>query len=216
MIIEKNARIVFFGDSLTRRSGIKDAARLAQRYALDYCESYVDVLLKKMLVRYPGLEVEAYNKGAGGNTAVDLLNRVHRDILKLTPDWVVLFIGQNDAQQGFTVAEYTANLTKLLDLFQEQGIQVLQLSTTPCPNPQRENVNMLLDAYDAVIQELSSRYGNLYVDVKRQFKHIREYNQSAASPVNLFNQGCHFSELGNMLLAELVLDAMISGKELLK
>ncbi|MGF7145877.1 hypothetical protein HNQ56_004321 [Anaerotaenia torta] len=80
MIIEKNSKIVFFGDSLTRRSWMKDTSVIARRYALDYCESYVDILLKKILVRYPELEAEAYNKGVGGDTTVDLLKRVQEDV----------------------------------------------------------------------------------------------------------------------------------------
>lgn len=208
MIIKKNSTIVFFGDSLTRRSWMKDTAQIAKRYTLDYCESYVDILLKKLLVRYPELELEAYNRGVGGDTVADLLNRVQEDVLNLKPDWVVLFIGQNDAQKGYSLEEYKSNLIKLLELFKSRNIKVIQLSTTPCPDPGKEPADKLLDRYDDSIAELSFQYGTIYVDVKKQFKHIEEHNMGDTPSVHVFNEGCHFSELGNILVAEMVLDAM--------
>lgn len=209
MVIQKNEKIVFFGDSLSCRSGMRNAAKIARKYSLDYCGSYVDILLKKILVRYPELDVEAYNKGIGGNTVVDLLSRVEEDVLRLEPDWVILFIGQNDANKGFSAEEYRANLTRLLDIFRNRNIKVLQLSTTPAPSQEKVKENLLLDEYDRIIGELSTQYQNIYVDVKKQCKHIAEYNTGEVPAVNLYNEGCHFSELGNILVAELVLDAMM-------
>lgn len=208
MVIEKNSKIVFFGDSLTRRSWMKDTSTIAKRYALDYCESYVDILLKKILVRYPELEIEAYSRGVGGDTTADLLKRVEEDVLNLNPDWVVLFIGQNDAQKGYSLEEYQSNLIKLLELFKHHNIQVIQLSTTPCPDPEKEWADKMLDKFDNSIAELSAHYGTIYVDVKKQFKHIKDHNRGDTPSVHVFNEGCHFSELGNILVAELVLDAM--------
>ena len=85
-MIGSNSKIVFFGDSLTHRTGVTQAPNPAHKFNLDYTGSYVDILVKKMLVHYPEVAFEYYNLGVGGNTTVDLLNRV-QEVLRLGPDW---------------------------------------------------------------------------------------------------------------------------------
>jgi len=38
----------------------------AVKYLLEYAGSYVDILLKRLLVHYPQIQLEACNKGIGG------------------------------------------------------------------------------------------------------------------------------------------------------
>lgn len=46
----------FFGDSLTKRTGRMDSEIPADRYAVSYVESYVDLLVKRLLIHFPQLE----------------------------------------------------------------------------------------------------------------------------------------------------------------
>lgn len=196
--------MVFFGDSLTLRTGVIESPIPARRFSMDYAGTYVDILVKKLLVHYPMALKEYYNMGIGGNKVVDLLGRVD-EVIALNPDRVVLFIGQNDANL-FSVTEYKNNLKKLLDLFRINGIKVIQLSTTLNPN---RNKSKVLDEYDLVIKELCKEYSNYFVDVKSSFKRVSEYNEKNDTPICLFNDDCHMSELGNLLIADIVFDAII-------
>ena len=55
MLIGPKERIVFFGDSLTKRTGRMDSEIPADRYAVSYVESYVDLLVKRLLIHFPQL-----------------------------------------------------------------------------------------------------------------------------------------------------------------
>ena len=92
MLIGPKERIVFFGDSLTKRTGRMDSEIPADRYAVNYVESYVDLLVKRLLIHFPQLEFTIYNRGVGGDTVLNLLERYQKDVLPLKPtlifvDW---------------------------------------------------------------------------------------------------------------------------------
>ena len=111
MLIGPKERIVFFGDSLTKRTGRMDSEIPADRYAVSYVESYVDLLVKRLLIHFPQLEFTIYNRGVGGDTVLNLLERYQKDVLPLKPTLMFLWIGQNDAKTLTTAAskrEYPA------------------------------------------------------------------------------------------------------------
>jgi lysophospholipase L1-like esterase len=127
-------RIIFFGDSLTKRSSLMESTDPSHRFALDYCESYVDI-------------------------------------------------------------------------FNQNEIRVIQLSTTPSPN--QADKNSILESYDRIIRKRCIKYDNAYVALKEAFIKISDYNKYRQVPINLFNDGCHRSELGNVLIANKVFEVMI-------
>lgn len=60
--------------------------------------SYVDILVKRLLIHFPQLEFTFYNRGVGGDTIRHLLERYSHDIAPLHPTMMILWIGQNDAK----------------------------------------------------------------------------------------------------------------------
>ena len=70
MLIRPDERIVFFGDSLTCRTDLLDSADPSRRYSLDYAGSYVDILVKRLLIHFPQLPFTFYNAGVGGDLSL--------------------------------------------------------------------------------------------------------------------------------------------------
>jgi lysophospholipase L1-like esterase len=206
LMFETGSRIVFFGDSLTCRSSLAFGAEPARRYGEGYTGSYVDVLLKRILVNFPEAGLLIWNKGSSGNDVPALLERVERDVLALKPDWVVLFVGQNDAKQS-DVSAFDRNLRKLATILCEAEVRVVHLSTTPFPGNAEKNA--LLDSYDPVIRSVAKERGNPYVDLKGRFKRVMDYNASAKHTISLFTSGPHLSELGNILVADAVYETVV-------
>lgn len=204
MLFAKNDRVIFFGDSLTNRTGVHQNSNLAKRFKLDYTGNYVDILEKRLLVHYPELNLSCYNKGKGGDTTADLLARVDQDVLSLQPNWVVLLIGQNDSAKC-SEDEFRYNLEMLLQIFVNNSICVLILTTTPSPIPDR---NITLRRYDLIITESAIKFAQILVNVKKPFEIVQSYNESSESSVILFSEGCHLTELGNILLADTVFDVI--------
>ena len=94
MLIKEGERLVFFGDSLTQRTDLKYSEVPARRYRLDYAESYVDILMKRLMVHYPHLNLSFFNCGVGGDTVFHLLERYSEDVLPLCPTGLVSGLGK--------------------------------------------------------------------------------------------------------------------------
>lgn len=207
MILQKKDRVVFLGDSLTRRTGLLSTTRPAARYGHAYLGSYVDILLKRLLVHYPHLELEALNAGIGGIMLPHLLQRLPEYLDDFKPTWAVLFMGQNDAKK-YAPESFESYLVEVLEILRNAEVSTLQLSTTPHPGEARKNGVLAL--YDRIIERRCREFGNRFVDVKTPFEKLLDYNADAEHPVKVFADGCHLAELGNQLLADLVFEAMTS------
>lgn len=207
MILQKKDRVVFLGDSLTRRTGLLATTNPGARYGHSYLGSYVDILLKRLLVHYPHLELETLNAGVGGIMLPHLLQRLPEYLNDFKPTWAVLFMGQNDAKK-YAPETFESYLVKVLEVLRNAGVSTLQLSTTPHPGEARKNGVMA--QYDRIIERRCREFGNRFVDVKTPFEKLLDYNADAEYPVRIFADGCHLAELGNQLLADLVFEAMTS------
>lgn len=205
MKINHGERIVFFGDSLTRRTDLKESDCPARRYALDYGESYVDILVKRLLVHHPQLEFTFHNCGHGGDTILHLLERYKTDVVPLMPSLMILWIGQNDAKH-FDPARFENGLRCLLSWCKEDNIRVILLSTSA----HRDEQKMIsLAKADQIIHRLSQEFSVGFVDVKTPMERVMDYNRTAEFPVEMFTSGSHLSELGNLLVADTVYEYLV-------
>ena len=207
MLLQTNDRLIFLGDSLTQRTGLLTSRNPAARYGHPYLGSYVDILVKRLLVHYPQLGLQTFNAGVGGIMLPHLLQSLPGDLEQFEPTCAVLFMGQNDAKK-YSAGEFETHLRQVLDILRDTEVSVLQLSTTP--HPGEEQKNQMLATYDRIVDRLCNEFGNLFLDVKSPFAKLLEYNAGADRPVQLFADGCHMSELGNQLLADLVFAALTS------
>ncbi|NOU63896.1 hypothetical protein GC096_07645 [Paenibacillus sp. LMG 31461] len=106
----------------------------------------------------------------------------------------VVFLGESlTPRTGMLSSAVPARRFALLTRLQERQIRVVQLSTSPSPG--RPDKNEILRQFDKVISSLSRKFGNQFVDIKPTFGRIERYKESAAYPIQLFNDGCHLSEL---------------------
>ncbi len=207
MLLQTNDRLIFLGDSLTQRTGLLTSTIPAARYGHAYLGSYVDILAKRLLVHFPQLGLQIFNAGVGGIMLPHLLQSLPVHLEQFEATCAVLFMGQNDAKK-YSADEFETNLSQVLDILLDAKIAVLQLSTTP--HPGEDQKNQMLATYDRIVDRLCDEFGNHFVDVKTPFENMLEYNAGADRPVELFADGCHMSELGNQLLADLVFSALTS------
>lgn len=200
--------LVFFGDSITRRSEIKDAADPRIKFSLNYDDSYVDLFLQRLVIHYPKLDLKTYNLGVGGDTVNGLMERFW-ELESLKPNWVVLCIGQNDAKT-LSPAQFQEQLSYLLEQLADLGCKTVQLTTTPCPYSKEKDEKLLV--FDTIIRQLDEAFSIPCLDVKTHLRQIMLDNNAAPVPVNLFAGGCHLSKLGNQYLADAVYD-YFTGKD---
>ena len=85
MLIRPDERIVFFGDSLTCRTDLLDSADPSRRYSLDYAGSYVDILVKRLLIHFPQLPFTFYNAGWAGTPSTACWRAMSRTSCRCRP-----------------------------------------------------------------------------------------------------------------------------------
>jgi hypothetical protein len=87
-VIKDGETLVFTGDSIT------DCGRRVEH--VPNGDGYVKAVIDLITARYPERRITIINEGVGGNTAEDLWNRWHDDILVQNPSWISILIGIND------------------------------------------------------------------------------------------------------------------------
>ena len=70
------------------------------------------------------------NKGVGGNTSANMLERFDRDVASQRPDVVWLMAGTNDYFQGVSVEAYAANMKKLIQKINSIGAKAMVFDTS--------------------------------------------------------------------------------------
>ncbi len=80
------------------------------------------------------VKCEVLNCGVGGNTTVNMLERVDADVVAVKPDLTIIMVGTNDmlnSKKLVPVEEYEKNYTELIRRVKSCGSQVLLLSSLP-------------------------------------------------------------------------------------
>ena len=76
---------------------------------------------------------EILNKGIGGNTSANLLARFDQDVASQNPDVVWLIAGTNDYYQGVTVADFTKNMSELIEKIDALGAKAIVIDASVAP-----------------------------------------------------------------------------------
>ena len=123
--ISKNERILFDGDSIT------DALRdRKEKYSL---AGYSALIAERLNFLYPFLNIECYNRGVGGNTSGELLNRLSGELEEIKPTFFSLLIGVNDTWRRFdsgkiiSEKEYAENIEKILCMVERYTQKIIVL-----------------------------------------------------------------------------------------
>ena len=194
-------RIVFSGDSLTRRTGVLAATDPARRYELDASPSFVDPLMLRLLVSRPWVRFEFHNQGLSRRTSGELLQALRDEALALRPHILVVFVGQNDPRFSDPEA-YPDNLAQIVEASAECVPSTIVLGVTPAPDDPK--VDASLKQMSAHGRALSERSHVQFVPLYHLFEEVRRRNEALSPEIRLFNDGCHLSQVGSMMVAEAV------------
>jgi lysophospholipase L1-like esterase len=195
-------RLVCFGDSITRACDFPESDRWPLRLR--------DHLLSL------GLPVKVYNRGVGGHTSAQGVDRFGEDVLPLLPAWVLVQFGFNDCnvrdwalEPRVGLAEYQRNLRHIHRLvLRGEGRPVFIVNHEPWQVtgaqgnglPYEQNHAPYAAALRALIQELGA-------DVIDLPALTREAGLEAAALLG--PDGLHLSALGNRHYADLVLAGLL-------
>jgi lysophospholipase L1-like esterase len=186
--------IVFAGDSVTERgdhSGFEDG----------YVRQVRRALRDKATV---------YSSGAGGEAAPALEQRIDRDIMSLSPDIVVIYIGLNDAPaimgdlEGATARRCFTSLENILTNLTRAGITAVLATPTVIGEKKRgeNDYDVALDYYAAKGKEIAARCGVPVIDLRdRMVEFLAQNNADNARKGILTEDGVHMNREGNTFIA---------------
>lgn len=132
----KGSNIIALGDSLTVGVGAS-----APEFG------FIPILAKR-------LNVHIENKGVSGNTSLDGIQRLERDVLNNKPDIVILLLGGNDYLRQVPQQDTFSNLRSIITTIQSQGAVVLLLGVRG---------GLLGDHFEENFEALAKETGSVYV-----------------------------------------------------
>ncbi len=192
--------VVFAGDSITEGDRQFDTSQ-----GLGY--GYVGAISDRV-----GDRASIVNAGVGGNTAVDLLARLQRDVLDCRPRLVSVLVGINETIARFngddritTVGAYESTYRQILSDVRAAGVTDLVLMEPfllPVNDDQREYF-VDLDPKREVVARLASEFDAVWVPLQTPLAAEAELN----GPNSLAEDGVHPTQRGTELLADAWLTA---------
>jgi len=212
-VLQNGETILFIGDSIT------DCGRRNPQHAPLGC-GYVNFFANFLALRESAKRVHVVNRGIGGNTAEDLQARWKDDALDERPDWLALKIGVNDCNRSLNNPEASPQqspkvhqdiLRQLLNRTRDALPNIRFFLITPFylsredhPDAHRARVREHLRAYQQNIRQLAADFDARFLDTQALFESFLQHRR----PTEISEDMIHLNELGALLLAEGVYDAL--------
>ena len=217
MLIDKNDRLLFVGDSITDSNRNYEAIPAGWS---SWGDGYVHLINAYTTALLPQEEWMVVNRGVSGDTVLDLKKRWQRDVLDFRADWVTIMIGVNDVWRHF---DGTFAQTKLVSLERfEQELRGLITQTLPSvkgmillspfmvEQNEKDPVREMLGHYQEVVARLAETFDLPYGNVQEKFDTFLRYQSSYV----LSSDRVHPSLAGHLLIAKTWLETMgiLEGK----
>lgn len=179
--LPNNSTIVAFGDSLTFGYGASPN------------DSYPSVLKNK-------INMTVINEGISGDTTEDGLDRIYEVLEENKPALILIGLGGNDMLRKISEEKIKANLKKLIDISQENGVQVVLLAT-PKPSligaftslsdadfykeiAEEKNVPLIEDVYSKWLSDQEYKSDPIHLNAKGYEKvaeHVAQFLEDAGA-----------------------------------
>ncbi len=189
-------KIVALGSSTTEGSGASAPER-----------SYPAVLAAELKRRLPTVEIMVVNKGVGGQSAYDMLQRMDADVIEEKPSIVIWQTVVNDAIRHVGEEKIAKILTKGIKKVQAAGIDLVMMDLQWLP---REGRYPKYDDYRAVLTRIADENG---VSVFPRYAMMKSWSRSqrftAEELVGM--DGLHMVDASYRCLAIRVADGLVSG-----
>lgn len=158
-------RVVCFGDSIT-----------GAYYHTGGLRAWCDMLGFALQKASPHASLQMFNSGISGNTTVDALARIDRDVIAVSPHLVVVMFGMNDVTRVSPEA-FAENLNQIVQRCRLAGAAVVLCTPNPVfENPARSEQK--LAQYSQIVQSVAASLNVPLVDFFREESAFREEHPS--------------------------------------
>lgn len=176
MLLKKNSVFVVAGDSVTDC----DRDFLAPTWKPESLgNGYAYFLQAALTGFYPELNVQVINRGVGGDTSAQLLERWQEDVLDLRPDLISILIGVNDAWRHFDghaaindlidVEGFKGNCRKMIRSGLDLGAGMFVMSPFMLELNTADPLGSMVRQYAAAAREVAAEFHLPFVDLQAAF-----------------------------------------------
>jgi lysophospholipase L1-like esterase len=153
-----------------------------------------------------GVKIEIIGAGISGHKSDQMLERLDRDVLGKSPQWMTLSCGVNDVwhgPKGVPLEDYKKNITAIVDKAQTAGVKVMILTSTMINENQGTPENQKLVAYNEFLRALAVEKKCLLADLNADMQAaIAEAARIRPIQGNvLTSDGVHMAPAGNVMMA---------------
>lgn len=192
--------IVFIGDSITE---INESTH--DKF------NYTGLLGLRLEERF-GRVFTIINSGVSGNCTDHILERLERDVLRYTPDLVMLMVGMNDPCKGLSnLGQFTSNLEKIIANIQDKGSEILMLTENPLSFEIEENrlSRSAYPRYVDAIRHVAAESDILLCDIYKKWENLISTDDMCNNLYNywrLMNDHIHPNEYGHAFIANTIFE----------
>lgn len=158
---------------------------------------YPSRLQEELQARFPDVTVQVWNRGVGGQSAQDMVERLESDVLSVEPVLVIWQAGVNDALEEVPVEHFKDVLRYGIRTLQDDDTDIILMDMQWSPALGRlPNYQFYLDAMDEVSEEMK-------VPIFRRFDIMKAWVESGtADDEDLFSaDGLHMPDWSYNCLA---------------
>ena len=204
MLIQKNAKLLMIGDSITDAGRAKPVGEgLFNATGTGYV-SLVDALLG---VWRPDLAIRVVNMGLSGNTVRDLKNRWQTDVIDHKPDWLSIMIGINDVWRQYDlprqkeihvpIDEYERTLDELVTRTKPALKGLVLMTPFYIESSPTDAMRATMDLYGQAVKRVALKHGTIFVDTQAAFNETLQHVYAAT----LAWDRVHPGTTGHMVIA---------------
>jgi len=204
VVLKKDDRIVFLGDSITAggNSG----------------KGYIQVIRAEFAEKKKDLAIECVGAGISGNKVPNLQARVDKDVVAKKPTIVFIYIGINDVwhgesdpKRGTMPEPFESGLKEVIGKCTKAGAQVIVCTPTVIGElPGGANkLDAKLDDYANISRKVAKELNLNLCDLRKAFvDHIAANNPEKKDKGILTTDRVHLNEAGNKLVAKTMLKSL--------
>jgi lysophospholipase L1-like esterase len=201
--IKSGDKVAFLGDSITQQG---------KGSPTGYVNLVADGLAQS------GVKIEVIGAGISGHKSNQMLERLERDVLSKNPQWMTLSCGVNDVwhgARGVSLEDYQKNIAAIVDKAQAAGIKVVLLTSTMIGEDQANPNNQKLIPYNEFLKTLAKEKKCLLADLNQRMQdEVKKANTPGRNA--LTGDGVHMAFLGNVMMAEGILETVGVSAEQMK
>lgn len=146
---------------------------------------YPSRLQEELQARFPHVTVEVSNRGVGGQTAEDMVERLETDVLSEDPALVIWQAGVNDALEDVPVEHFKDVLRYGIETLHENGIDVILMDMQWYAALRR------LPNYHAYLEAMDDVAAAMNVPMFRRFDIMRTWAESGTGDSEDFSLSDH-------------------------